>query len=61
MFKLLKKIFKTSNDRTIQRMMVSINEINDLEDQIQEKPESYFKELKHELNSRDALMGANVL
>ncbi len=50
MFKLLKKIFKTSNDRTIQRMMVSVNEINDLEDQIQEKPESYFKELKHELN-----------
>ena len=31
-------------------MMVSVNEINDLEDQIQEKPESYFKELKHELN-----------
>ena len=31
-------------------MMVSVNEITDLEDQIQEKPESYFKELKHELN-----------
>jgi preprotein translocase subunit SecA len=57
MFKLLKKIFKTSNDRVIQRMMVSVKEINSLENTVQKQTEQYFKDLKSELlasyNSND--------
>ena len=46
MFKLLKKIFKTSNDRVIQRMMMSVKEINSLENTVQKQTEQYFKDLK---------------
>ena len=57
MFKLLKKIFKTSNDRVIQRMMMSVKEINSLENTVQKQTEQYFKDLKSELlasyNSND--------
>jgi len=49
MFKLLKKIFKTSNDRVIQRMMVTVREINSLESTVHNESEQYFKELRNEL------------
>ena len=49
MFSSIKKFFSTSNDRAIKKMMVSVNKINDLESELQDKPDSYFKELKNQL------------
>ncbi len=50
MLSFLSNIFGSSNDRILKRMMVHVNHSNDLEEEISNKPDSYFKELKHELN-----------
>ena len=50
MFKSLTKLFSSSNDRVIKKMMVSVNKINSLESEIQNNPESYFHNLKDELH-----------
>ena len=50
MFKSLTKLFSSSNDRVIKKMMVSVHKINSLESEIQNNPESYFHNLKDELN-----------
>ena len=44
------KIFGSSNDRVIKNMMRYVNDANNLENQLSEKPDSYFLELKSELN-----------
>ena len=44
------KIFGSSNDRVIRNMMRYVNDANNLENQLSEKPDSYFLELKSELN-----------
>ena len=50
MFKSLTKLFSSSNDRVIKKMMVSVNKINSLESEIQNNPESYFHNLKDGLH-----------
>jgi preprotein translocase subunit SecA len=50
MFKSLTKLFSSSNDRVIKKMMVSVHKINSLESEIQNNPGSYFHNLKDELN-----------
>ena len=50
MLSFLSNIFGSSNDRILKRMMVHVNHSNDLEEELSNKPDSYFKELKHELN-----------
>jgi len=50
MFKSITKLFSSSNDRVIKKMMVSVNKINCLESEIQSNPESYFYNLKDELH-----------
>ena len=49
MFKSLTKLFSSSNDRAIKKMMVSVNKINSIESEIENNPESYFHNLKDEL------------
>ena len=49
MFKSLTKLFSSSNDRVIKKMMVSVNKINSIESEIENNPESYFHNLKDEL------------
>ena len=49
MFKSLTKLFSSSNDRVIKKMMVSVNKINSIESDIENNPESYFHNLKNEL------------
>ena len=44
------KIFGSSNDRVIKNMMRYVNDANNLENKLSEKPDSYFLELKSELN-----------
>ena len=44
------KIFGSSNDRVIKKMMRYVNDANSLEKDLSEKPDSYFLELKSELN-----------
>ena len=43
------KIFGSSNDRVIKKMMRYVNDANNLEKDLSEKPDSYFLELKSEL------------
>ena len=43
------KIFGSSNDRVIKKMMRYVNDANSLEKDLSEKPDSYFLELKSEL------------
>jgi len=50
MFKSLTKLFSSSNDRVIKKMMVSVNKINSIESEIENNPESYFHNLKDELH-----------
>ena len=50
MFNPFTKIFGSSNDRVIKNMMRYVNDANNLENKLSEKPDSYFLELKSELN-----------
>ena len=49
MLSFLSNIFGSSNDKILKRMMVHVNKSNNLEEELSSKPDSYFKELKHEL------------
>ena len=49
MLSFLSNIFGSSNDRILKRMMGHVNKSNNLEEELSSKPDSYFKELKHEL------------
>ena len=50
MFNPLTKIFGSSNDRVISKMMKHVNAANDIENLLSSKPDEYFKKLKIELN-----------
>ena len=50
MLKFFSNIFGTSNDRILKKMMVHVNASNALEEELSQKNDSYFKELKNELN-----------
>ena len=52
MLNLFSKIFNSSNDRLIKRMMVHVNAANDLEEAFSQQPDSYFKNFKQELNKK---------
>ena len=43
------KIFGSSNDRVIKKMMRYVNDANSLEKDLSKKPDSYFLEFKSEL------------
>ena len=50
MLNFFSNIFGTSNDRILKKMMVHVNASNALEEELSQKNDSYFKELKKELN-----------
>ena len=50
MFNPLTKIFGSSNDRVISKMMKHVNAANDIENLLSSKPDEYFKKLIIELN-----------
>ena len=50
MLNFFSNIFGTSNDRILKKMMVHVNASNALEEKLSQKNDSYFKELKNELN-----------
>ena len=52
MLNLFSKIFSSSNDRLIKRMMLHVNTANDLEEAFSQQPDSYFKNFKQELNEK---------
>ena len=52
MLNLFSKIFSSSNDRLIKRMMLHVNAANDLEEAFSQQPDSYFKNFKQELNEK---------
>ena len=52
MLNLFSKIFSSSNDRLIKKMMLHVNAANNLEEDLSQKPDSYFKDLKQELNKK---------
>ena len=52
MLNLFSKIFNSSNDRLIKRMMLHVNTANDLEEAFSQQPDSYFKNFKQELNEK---------
>ena len=52
MLNLFSKIFSSSNDRLIKRMMLHVNSANDLEEAFSQQPDSYFKNFKQELNEK---------
>ena len=49
MFNPLTKIFGSSNDRVIKKMMQYVNAANNIESSLSDKPDDYFKDLKFEL------------
>ena len=49
MFNPFGKIFGSSNDRVIKKMMRHVNDANNLEHDLSDKPDSYFLNLKNEL------------
>jgi preprotein translocase subunit SecA len=49
MFNPLTKIFGSSNDRVIKKMMQYVKAANSIESSLSEKPDNYFKDLKFEL------------
>ena len=49
MLKLFSNIFGSSNDRTLKRMMVYVAAAGDLESELSEKPDEFFKNLKVDL------------
>ena len=50
MLNFFSNIFGTSNDRILKKMMVHVNASNAFEEELSQKNDSYFKELKNELN-----------
>ena len=52
MLNLFSKIFSSSNDKLIKKMMLHVNASNNLEEDLSQKPDSYFKDLKQELNKK---------
>ena len=52
MLNLFSKIFNSSNDRLIKKMMLHVNAANDLEEAFSQQPDSYFKNFKQELNKK---------
>ena len=52
MLNLFSKLFSSSNDRLIKKMMLHVNAANNLEEDLSQKPDSYFKDLKQELNKK---------
>ena len=50
MLNFFSNIFGTSNDRILKKMMEHVNASNALEEELSQKNDSYFKELKNELN-----------
>ena len=52
MLNLFSKIFSSSNDRLIKRMMLHVNTANDLEEAFSQQPDSYFKNFKQKLNEK---------
>ena len=51
MLNLFSNIFGSSNDRILKKMMVHVNACNSLEEELSKKPDSYFKDLRNELNN----------
>ena len=49
MFNFFSNIFGSSNDRTLKRMMVYVAAAGDLESELSEKPDEFFKNLKEDL------------
>ena len=49
MLNLFSNIFGSKNDRILRRMSSFVNAANKLEEELSEKPDSYFVELKKEL------------
>ena len=49
MFNFFSNIFGSSNDRTLKRMMVYVAAAGDLESELSEKPNEFFKNLKEDL------------
>ena len=49
MLNLFSNIFGSSNDRILKRMMVHVNAANQLEEELSNKPDDYFQDLKTEL------------
>ena len=50
MLNFLSNIFGSSNERILKRMMVHVNALNNLEEELSSKPDTYFKTLKDELH-----------
>ena len=53
MLNLFSNIFGSSNDRILKRMMVHVNAANQLEEELSNKPDDYFQDLKTELKLYD--------
>ena len=51
MLNLFSKIFGSSNDRILKKMMVHVNAANQLEEELSNKPDDYFRDLKTELKT----------
>ena len=49
MLNMFSNIFGSKNERILRRMKSFVNDANKLEEELSEKPDSYFKELKEEL------------
>ncbi len=50
MLSFFSNIFGTNNDRILKRMSVLVNKANELEEELSNKPDTYFKELKNLLS-----------
>ena len=50
MLNFISNIFGSSNDRALRKMMLYVNEANNLEDELSKKPDSYFIDLKKDLS-----------
>ena len=50
MLNFISNIFGSSNDRALKKMMLHVNEANNLEDELSKKPDSYFIDLKKDLS-----------
>ena len=51
MLNLFSNIFGSSNDRILKKMMVHVNAANQLEEELSNKPDDYFQDLKTELKT----------
>ena len=50
MLNLFSNIFGSSNDRILKKMMLHVSAANNLEEDLSKKSDSYFKDLKNDLN-----------